>query len=165
MQDDTRATPPKKEDEKPSFGDKVLTYSIAVVAAPFVACWAVGAGLDAAGDFIKEKVRYDSLKGKASDKVEEVYDFVEKKMDSSEAAVDPSTVKLAKGAGKIGYGLVRGGLAIAGLVGHGLAGYARRNHNPKLANDIIKHGWEAAQHNIEEGAQTFQQGLDERRGK
>ncbi len=170
MHDDTYATPPeKKEDKKLSFGDKVIACSMAAVAAPFVACMAVGAaldlGFDAAEYFVKEKLHYDTLKDKASDKVEQAYDFVEQKIEGNQAKVDPSTVKLAKGAGKIGYGLIRGGGAITGLLGHGIAGYVRRHHNPKLANDLIIHGWEAAQKNIQEGAQTFQEGLDERREK
>jgi hypothetical protein len=106
-----------------------------------------------------------SEKGEAfKNKVEAFGDKVKHFIETADSA-DSGNAKLAKGAGKVAYGLARGGFAISGALGHGLSGYLFKQNSlaaKRLAGEWIKHGFEAAGHNIREGSRVFKQGLDER---
>jgi hypothetical protein len=195
MQEDKQVAPPGKEDKKLSpVADGALTALVAIVAVPVVACIAVGEVLDAVGDKVEDglnvvtdkvnkklnqkreaflktekgesyKNKVEALGEKVEGLAETVNDFINK-TESSET--DSPNAKLTKGAGTVAYGLVRGGLAISGALGHGISGFLIRQKNPyaiRMGAEFIKHGFEAAEHNIQEGAKTFKEGLRDRSKK
>jgi hypothetical protein len=121
----------------------------------------------------------DKIENKVSDTVSSAWDRVDETTDAlrdkGEAIISkevesgklhPSTIKLATGAAQVSYGMVRGALAVGGIIGHGVSGVLTRQHNPGLKRigfDFIKHGFEDAHESIQEGAETFKEGLRERR--
>ena len=178
-----------KGDEKSSLSAKVgqiaVGCAVVPIAAVAIGCTIVSTALDAVwdsaeaiADRVTDKVTdgVTIVKDKATEKVEAILDSekVEAILDNEKVKAifhtidnkldhNTGTVKLAKGAAQVGYGLLRGGLAVSGALGHGLAGFFMRRHTPGVAAKIIKHGFEAASDNIEEGAEIFKEGLDERR--
>ncbi len=147
----------------------VAGAAVVIVTSPFIAAKYVA---DAAWDKLEKGL------DKAEEKIEEalcnsetldaVEDFVSAHKERFAAEPETSTGKLAKGFGKIAYGLTRGGLAITALVGHGPSAALLRQRNPvfkRAAAEIIKHGFEAARDEIQAGAKLLKQGITEQRKK
>jgi hypothetical protein len=170
MQEDEKLHEP--QEKTPSLALKVGQVAVGVALAPVVAVvaggFAVAAAVDIAFDGLEtvvDKVT-DGVTGVAERTGDKVKEFIEAKMEDSGVNADPSTVKLAKGAGKVAYGLARGGFAVSGALGHGLVGLMRKNHvSSGIIAKYLQHGFEEAGRNIREGAETFNEGLDERRKK
>lgn len=106
---------------------------------------------------------FDKLSDSISDIPDKIDDAIDEQIEKGR--VRSSTVKMVKGAGKITYGLARGGLALSGAFGHGLMGVMMRRHRYDLAAKMMKSGMDAAKRNIDRGEELFRKGLDERRNK
>jgi len=133
---------------------------------------------DACSD-LREKASdtFDDLRDKANDtlddlrdKAQEVAEDVNDKIQEKCADMNPSTLKLAEGAAKVTYGVVRGGLAASGVLGHGIAGAMVRNNRisfkaRQAAAQAIGHGFEIAGEKIREGAGLLKDGLEERQNE
>jgi len=178
MQENTHRTshePPSasdantKKDETSSaaqkLGEIALTCALAPVVVVAAGCMAASCAVDVAFDGLEtvvDKVT-DGVTGVAEKAGDKVKEFIDAKMEDSGVKADPSTVKLAKGAGKVAFGLARGAWAVAGVLGHGTAGFFMRRHNPALASTIVGDGFKAAAENIEDGVELIGDGLSERR--
>lgn len=120
-------------------------------------------------DYVQDKIsdiRYDAEHA-IRDKATELRDKADKLISDKveQGKLEETTVGMVTGAAKIGYGLVRGGLAVAGMLGHGVAGFFQKRHNYGAANQLIKHSFEVAGKHIGEGVDIFKDALDERRNK
>jgi hypothetical protein len=126
------------------------------------------ASLDAI-DYVQDKISdisYDvehAIRDKATELRDKTDKIIHDKVDDGK--VEGSTIGMATGAVKIGYGLVRGGFAVAGILGHGIAGYFMRHHNPAGAKHLVEHGFDAAKKHIGEGLEIFKDALEERQKK
>jgi hypothetical protein len=89
---------------------------------------------------------------------------IRKKVD--EGTIRESTITITRGGAQLTYGVARGALAVAGVLGHGLAGFAlRRPLTSGAGARMIKQGFEAAGTNIDQGWATIEKGLSQRRNK
>jgi hypothetical protein len=67
---------------------------------------------------------------------------------------------IAKGAAKVSYGLVRGGLAAAVATGHGFTGkYLRKIGAPNLASYLANKGFKEAEKALTEGTRDIKSGI------
>ena len=118
----------------------------------------------------KAKETLDDFSVKAEEVAESCAEGLKDKIEEKCAEMNPSTLKIGKGAAKVTYGIVRGGLAVSGALGHGIVGHAVRNNHmsPKVRQEaarMIGHGFEAAGDQIEEGARLVKEGLEDRKSE
>lgn len=124
--------------------------------------------LDAYG-YVEDKL--SDIRDKVEDAISDKVDDLRTKADEivsknvGDGKVDQTTIGMTTGAAKIGYGIVRGLGAVAGIFGHGIAGFLTRHHNPIAAREYVKHGFEDAEKYIGQGLEVFKEALEERRKK
>jgi hypothetical protein len=82
-----------------------------------------------------------------------VGNIIDEKLE--EGKIDEST--LAIGAATITLRSRNGGVGGCRALGHGGSGVFMRRHNPTAATNLLQHGFEAAGHNIQEGAELFKE--------
>lgn len=156
------------QDQKPSLGTRIGQIAVGCAVAPIVGvalgCSVVRDALDAVWDGA------EAIADKVADKVSDGANALGAKAESfidAKSGVPPGdpNAKIVKGAAQVGYGLLRGGLAVSGVLGHGLAGFFARRHNTAMAAQIVKHGFQDAGDHIQKGAKVFKDALEERRKK